>query len=45
MAMIDDPFFLRDLVEGTDNFWVDLNKMSEAYLPHLVLIKEAKRAA
>jgi hypothetical protein len=45
MVMIDDPFFLRDLVEGTDYWWVDLNKMSEAYLPHLGRIKEAKRAA
>ena len=25
MAMIEDPFFLRDLVEGTDYWWVDLN--------------------
>ena len=45
MVLIDDPFFLRDLVEGTDYWWVDLNKMSEAYLPHLERIKEAKRAA
>ena len=35
MVMIDDPFFTRDLVEGTDYWWVELNKMSEAYLPHL----------
>jgi hypothetical protein len=35
MAMTDDPFFLRDLVEGTDYWWVDQNTMSEAHLPHL----------
>jgi hypothetical protein len=45
MAMIDGPFFLWDLVEGTDYWWVDLRKMSEAYLPRLERIKEAKRAA
>ena len=30
MVMIDDPFFTRDLVEGTDYWWVDLKNMSEA---------------
>jgi len=35
MVMIDDPFFTRDLVEGTDYWWVELSKMSEAYLPHI----------
>ena len=45
MSMIDDPFFLRDSVEGTDYWWVDLKKISEAYLPYLERIKEAQRAA
>jgi hypothetical protein len=45
MVMIDGPFFLRDLMEGTDYWLADLNKMSEAYLPQLECIKEAKRAA
>jgi hypothetical protein len=38
LVMIDDPFFLRDLVEGTDYWWVDLSKMSEAYLPHMAVL-------
>jgi hypothetical protein len=45
IVMIDDPFYLRDLVEGTNYLWVDLSKISVAYLPHVERIKQAKRAA
>ena len=31
MIMIDDPVFLRNLVEGTDHRLVDLSKMPGAY--------------